>query len=70
MSRSMKCLQCSSTFAADAALAKKPAVCPVCGATRVVAEKIDAAPVRPALTDDDVLAFLGAPPAVKPRARS
>lgn len=65
MSRSLKCLQCSSTFVAPSTAQGAPAACPRCGATRLVAVDTKAAPVRAPLTDDDVLAFIGAPPTAK-----
>ncbi|HEV3339182.1 MAG TPA: hypothetical protein VG125_02460 [Pirellulales bacterium] len=73
MSRSLKCLQCSSTFIAPSAGDNSPVACPQCGGTRVVAQRPDAtskpngAPMRPPLTDDDVLAFIGSPPTPKAR---
>jgi DNA-directed RNA polymerase subunit RPC12/RpoP len=70
MSRSLRCLQCSSTFIVPSTADGTAVACPKCGATRVVAEnraaaEPKAAPVRPPLTDDDVLAFIGSPPAAK-----
>ena len=72
MSQSMQCLQCNIRFLSPPD-ANGRLACPHCGATRVVAEKSGAAtaqspaPIRPPLTDDDVLAFLDQRPAARPQ---
>lgn len=65
MSRTMKCLKCSSIFAAPTTASKGPIACPRCGAARAVTDNARPASVKPALTDEDVLEFLGPPPRKK-----
>lgn len=61
MSQLIRCPKCSLSFAAPTTASNGSVACPRCGATRVVVEKASTASVKPAITDDDVLAFLGSP---------
>lgn len=67
MTRSMKCLRCSSSFLVPTTASDKPVVCPRCGTTRDAEESAAITPaqnasvVKPPLTDDDILSFLGPP---------
>ena len=61
MSHTIKCPKCFSSFAVPTTALQAPVACPRCAA-RFNVEKASTASVKPAITDDDVLAFLGSPP--------
>lgn len=70
MSQTVRCLQCSAAFVVPAIVTGNIVACPHCDATQVVAENNAPASVKPPLTDDDVLAFLGLAPKAPPRSKN
>lgn len=70
MPQTVKCLKCSSVFVVTDTVPGNLVACSHCGATQVVRESAAPLSVRRPLTDDDVLAFLGAAPKKKPTPNS